>query len=83
MHAEQQRSFADWFHQNVVRPGVHSLPDEFLIVLFDQKQDRPLWVKLPHGSYKRDSFDSRLLSVTNDGVILIRPDTLQRCQRGT
>ena len=38
-------------------------------------------MNLPHGSYKRNAFDSRLLSVTHDGVILIRPDTLQRRER--
>jgi hypothetical protein len=82
MHDEQKGSFVDWFHQNVIGTGVHSLPYEILIVLFEQKQDWPLWVNLPHGSYQCDAFDLRLVSITNDGFILNRPDPLQRRERG-
>lgn len=82
MHGEQEKSFVDWFHHNVIGTGVNSLPDEILIVLFDQKQDRPLRVKLAHGSDKCDAFHSRLVSVTNDDGILDRPDTLQSRERG-
>jgi hypothetical protein len=82
MHCEQKRAFVDWFHQHVIGTGVHSLSDQTLIVLFDQKQNWPFWVKPQRASYKCDPFYSRLVSFTNDGCILNRPDTHQRRERG-
>jgi hypothetical protein len=82
MHGAQKRSLVDWFHQHVIGTGVHSLPDQTLIVLFDQKQNWPFWVNPQRASYKIDDFHSSPVSFTNDGCILNRPDTHQRRERG-